>query len=197
MVEYGTYSVNHTMLTSADVVQYKYIFDVDGTLTPSRVTIRDEMKEYFLSFANKNKCYLVTGGDREATMRQVGEEIYNACRMVFNCCGNDVYEGELNVFKNPWTLSHEARMYLKDVLRLSNYKQQTGVGGETGVDIFERGKHKGQILEYFEDFDSIRFFGDRTDVQGNDYPIASRLNSYNVYSVKDDLHTLELLKNLR
>lgn len=225
-----------------------YIFDVDGTLTPSRGIMNDEFRSFFLEFAKNNDCYLVTGGDRNATIRQVGPEIYNACKLVFNCCGNDVYEQDNQIYKNIWQLSFEAMVYLKGILRTSEYPTRTGwhfdhrigmcnfsvvgrnadrqqrtdyfewdkesdergricselnslypylearVGGETGVDIFERGKHKGQILDYFDDGSDIMFFGDRTDEQGNDYPIASRLSKDQSFQVRDDLHTMELLK---
>ena len=32
----------------------EFIFDVDGTLTPSRGTIDPEFKEFFMDFAKKN-----------------------------------------------------------------------------------------------------------------------------------------------
>ena len=45
----------------------EFIFDVDGTLTPSRGTIDPEFKEFFMAFAKKNNVYLVTGSDRPKT----------------------------------------------------------------------------------------------------------------------------------
>ena len=55
----------------------KYIFDVDGTLTPSRQTINDDFAVFFSDFCAERDCYLVTGSDREKTIEQVGEEIYS------------------------------------------------------------------------------------------------------------------------
>ena len=70
---------------------------------------------------------------------------------------------------------------------------ESDVGGETGIDIFERGKNKSQILEDY-DVTTIRFFGDRTDPTGNDYPIAMNLEPHQVYAVTSWQHCWELLK---
>ena len=40
-----------------------YIFDVDGTLTPSRGLMDTEFKKWFLKFNSENPVYLATGSD--------------------------------------------------------------------------------------------------------------------------------------
>ena len=70
---------------------------------------------------------------------------------------------------------------------------EAAVGGETGIDIFERGKNKSQILKDF-DTDTIQFYGDRTDENGNDYPIANELLPEQVYAVDDWRETWSLLR---
>ena len=49
----------------------KYIFDVDGTLTPSRKKIDPDFLIFFNSFALANEVYLVTGSDRDKTIEQI------------------------------------------------------------------------------------------------------------------------------
>ena len=46
----------------------KYIFDVDGTITPSRKEIVHEFWAPFLIFCREHDVYLVTGSDREKTV---------------------------------------------------------------------------------------------------------------------------------
>ena len=41
----------------------RFIFDVDGTLTPSRQAMDPEFKEWFIDFIKANKVWLVTGSD--------------------------------------------------------------------------------------------------------------------------------------
>jgi hydroxymethylpyrimidine pyrophosphatase-like HAD family hydrolase len=55
-----------------------FIFDVDGTLTPSRSEIDKEFAEWFLGYCSRNSVYLVTGSDYPKTVEQVGEDIVNA-----------------------------------------------------------------------------------------------------------------------
>ena len=62
----------------------KFIFDIDGTLTPSRRKIDPDFHEYFLDFTHKNDVYLVTGSNREKTIEQIGESLFNACKRVYN-----------------------------------------------------------------------------------------------------------------
>ena len=49
-------------------MKLEYIFDVDGTLTPSRGTIDPQFKKEFLAFARTHNVYLVTGSDRPKTL---------------------------------------------------------------------------------------------------------------------------------
>jgi hypothetical protein len=74
-------------------------------------------------------------------------------------------------------------------------KLQADVGGETGIDVFQKGKNKAQVLQYFSNPETIKFYGDRTDPAGNDYSIACLLEPHQVYAVSDWKHTSELLKN--
>jgi len=224
-----------------------FIFDVDGTLTPSRGTIDPEFKEFFMDFANKNNVYLVTGSDRPKTIEQIGLDSYLLCKRVYNCSGNDVYEGHHNIVQSEWTLPEDAHEWLSKKLSDSEFPYRTGlhfehrtgmcnfsvvgrnanqsqryeyfgwdymhkerdkiasqfnkifpdieadVGGETGIDIFPRGKNKSQILKDF-DKDTIQFYGDRTDENGNDYPIACELHAEQVYTVSDWQETWEYLR---
>lgn len=105
----------------------KYIFDVDGTLTPSRQTINDDFAVFFSDFCAERDCYLVTGSDREKTIEQVGEEIYSLCKRVYNCSGSDAYEGSKNVYSDPWTLPKDTRQWLEQTLDDSQFGLRTGL----------------------------------------------------------------------
>ena len=53
-----------------------YIFDIDGTLTPSRDKINKDFLKWFLEFVKWHPVYLVTGSDRTKTEEQIGEELF-------------------------------------------------------------------------------------------------------------------------
>ena len=89
----------------------KYVFDVDGTLTPSRGKMDKEFQKFFLNFCNDNDVYLVTGSDYAKTVEQVGNDIVMAVKKVYNCSGSDVYEKGQNIRTSDWTMPTALKEY--------------------------------------------------------------------------------------
>jgi len=104
----------------------KFIFDVDGTLTPSRQPICTSFLAFFSDFISDNDVYLVTGSDRQKTLEQVTPSIYNKCKRVYNCSGSDVYEGDKNVYRSEWELPFEVERFLWDELDYSQFSMRNG-----------------------------------------------------------------------
>ena len=104
----------------------KFIFDVDGTLTPSRRQIDLGFETFMIKFACLYPVYLVTGSNREKTIEQIGLDLYNRSKRVYNCAGNDIYERENLVYRNSWTLPEDARRFLQDELDYSQFPLRTG-----------------------------------------------------------------------
>ena len=230
----------------------KFIFDIDGTLTPSRKPIDLEFLKFFYDFVRENEVYLVTGSNREKTIEQIGLSLYCSAKRVYNCAGNDVYEGDLHYYQTEFELRQECRNFLQDELDYSVFPIRTGthiedrpgcvnfsilgrgatfeerdeykkwdkdrdervdiatrfndrfpdlyafVGGETGIDISVKGADKSQILRDFEEGSmDIRFFGDRMDEHGNDYPLMKAIDKGNYgysFTVKDYHDVWQMLK---
>ena len=104
----------------------KFIFDVDGTLTDSRQQIDLSFEVYMIKFCCKYDVYLVTGSDRAKTVEQVGLDIYNRSKRVYNCSGADVYEKGHNVYKSDWKPSRKLINFLSDELDFSTFPHKTG-----------------------------------------------------------------------
>ena len=104
----------------------KFIFDVDGTLTDSRQQIDLSFEVFMIKFCCKYDVYLVTGSDRAKTVEQVGLDIYNRSKRVYNCSGADVYEKEHNVYKSDWKPSRKLINFLSDELDFSTFPHKTG-----------------------------------------------------------------------
>jgi phosphomannomutase len=201
-----------------------YVFDVDGTLTPSRGKIDERFAEFFLEFCHSHDVYLVSGSDYLKTLEQLGGPICMAARMIFSCSGNAIYKQGLLVYGRMFELTMDEELSIYKLIDNSPYPIRTGkhiekrlgsvnvsvlgrnhtpeqrqeyiewdkrtnersaiasqlnfmfpgleavIGGETGIDIYERGKNKGQVRQYLEG--PITFFGDKCDFGGNDYPLA-------------------------
>lgn len=110
-----------------------FLFDVDGTLTPSRGVIDTLFHDEFLMFCKHFPVALVTGSDYEKTYEQVGSLILNEVAYSFNCSGNCVYRhGKLLHFSN-WAVSNSLKNYLDYLLDESKYP-----GEKTGKHLEER-----------------------------------------------------------
>ncbi len=226
-----------------------YIFDVDGTLTPSRGMMEQEFQNFFEHFATHNACYLVTGSDREKTLEQIPYSLYNLCMRVFQQSGNDIWEQSRQIAKHQWDVPGDLISYLNEKLTESKFPIKTGihaehrggmvnfsvvgrecnlderamykkwdtkheerkklaadimdkfngitaqVAGETGIDIFEAGKDKSQIVKHIKG--PSWFYGDRMEPGGNDYTLAVELKNIPgsrcipVNSWKDTLRDLQ------
>lgn len=105
----------------------KFIFDVDGTITPSRGQIDSEFGVFFSDFCSDNDVYLVTGSDKEKTIEQIGEVIYSLAKRVYNCSGCDVWEGETNIRSKEWHIPLSVTTWLKDKLEESSFPLRTGL----------------------------------------------------------------------
>lgn len=105
----------------------KFIFDVDGTLTPSRGVIDTEFKKFFNDFCHSNQVFLVTGSDKPKTVEQLGEDTYNLARTVYNCNGNDVWQGTEHIRTNEWKLLGRPHEWLAEQLTQSDFPVRTGL----------------------------------------------------------------------
>ena len=105
----------------------KYIFDVDGTLTPSRQVIDSAFQAFMIVFCCKHDVYLVTGSDRQKTVDQLGLDICYRAKRVYNCSGADVWEKNENIYRSKWTLTDDVRLFLQDELDYSQFPVRCGL----------------------------------------------------------------------
>lgn len=104
----------------------KFIFDVDGTLTPSRQTINPKFKEFFKDFVARNKVWLVTGSDYAKTVEQLGADICESVVTVYNCSGNDVWFKGKRVNSKPFNPPKELYDLMNGWLQTSSFPLRTG-----------------------------------------------------------------------
>lgn len=216
-----------------------FIFDIDGTLTPSRDQMDPLFKIWFKDWLKRGKkeVYFASGSDYPKTQEQVGNDILDQVDAVFSCAGNAIYNRGILKYQSNWTLKDTQIQWLNEQLFKSLFVGKAGrhienriglvnfsivgrnadkeqrkkyvdfdrqvnerhriarefnelfigvavaqVAGETGIDIMEPGKDKGQIAQYFiEDGTKVHFFGDQTKPGGNDYPLVEALKANHIY----------------
>ena len=220
-----------------------FVFDVDGTLTPSRQLIDSKFADWFLDFTTKNKVYLVSGSDYAKTLEQLGKDICESVAGVYSCAGNTLYVKGKQIYANKFELTEDEQQFLEKLLELSAYPERTGqhiemrlglcnfsiigrganyeqrqsyvrydtainerknlaelitsqfprleatVAGETGIDIYLKGKDKSQIAA---DVTPFVFFGDKTELGGNDHTIALVADKH--YAVSSWIDTFNILR---
>ena len=103
-----------------------FVFDVDGTLTESRQPMDPEFKDFMLKFMENKDVFLVTGSDRLKTYEQLGFEFYEACTGVWQCNGNEFWEGSQRGPKNDFVVDYEFKKFLTNYVNSSRYPIKTG-----------------------------------------------------------------------
>ena len=83
-----------------------FIFDVDGTLTPSRLPMTKEFQKFFEQWIENNKFYLVTGSDLPKLQEQICYFDIEAER-IFTCCGNEMWEPDPHTVNTGANLIYE------------------------------------------------------------------------------------------
>ncbi len=229
-----------------------FLFDVDGTLTPSRLPINPKFETFFLKWIKDKSVYLITGSDKDKTIEQIGIKIWKNVTRAYQSCGNQVWEKGNLILERPFPLSNELNSFFQSILRNTKWGKKFGnhieervglinfstigrncpqnereryyqwdktrkerevickklmlnfpeleasVGGQISIDVHPKGANKSQILDDLSG--EIYFFGDKTEIGGNDYPIVERLNKeerkYKIYTVPNPEKTLEILQKL-
>ena len=133
----------------------RFIFDVDGTLTPSRCKIDFKFHEWFVDFQRLHPVYLVTGSDRSKTLEQVGDIVYNLSKRVYNCSVSDTWEQDKNIFTSEWQLPLLETEFLTEKLTQSNFPLRTGIHfehrpGMCNFSVVGRGANKKERQQYVE-----------------------------------------------
>ena len=133
----------------------KFVFDVDGTLTPSRCGMDATFQRWFLEFCYSKEVYLVTGSDYPKTVEQLGTDIVKSVRRIYNCNGNDIWEGGVNIRSNEWTLPEDVHEWLSEQLTASAFPTRTGLHfehrpGMVNFSIVGRNANQEQRNQYVE-----------------------------------------------
>jgi phosphomannomutase len=233
-----------------------YVFDVDGTLTPSRCIIEPATAEFMLNWVRDKQVYLLTGSDASKTIEQLGENLWKQFTS-YQCNGNEVYVAGIKTFSFKWPSpgleTEKIVSFLEGLLDESSYPHRFGVhvelrtgminfssigracgptdrkeyfrwdsekgerkyfckaimdkfptlvasiGGEISIDIYPKGKDKGQVYDLLSGQGPIYFFGDRMEKGGNDYSMACKLKNSKIhknFAVTGPDQTIKILKSL-
>ncbi len=103
-----------------------YIFDIDGTLTPSRLPINKKFESFFINWIKHKNVYLVTGSDKEKTIEQIGQVIWSGVKKVYQSCGNQVWEKGVLIKEVDFYLTKQVKRELNMFLTSTNWIEKFG-----------------------------------------------------------------------
>ena len=109
-----------------------FLFDVDGTLTPSREKINESFLTFFKrwvsnTIASKNKVFLTTGSDLPKLKEQVPKTLLNDISGYFCCMGNEYYsKGKLfyQTLNTHLKKGEQVDQWLNTQLKKSKYSKK-------------------------------------------------------------------------
>lgn len=134
---------------------YIFVFDMDGTITPSRGRIDEDFRRFFLSFCIQNKVYIVSGSDLSRIEDQLDMEIVRAVEGIFPCTGNEFWLKGRKVYRNNLTLTFHEVDIMQTLLTGSKFPLRTGAhierrSGMVNFSIVGRNANKSQRASYIE-----------------------------------------------
>tara|TARA_B110000444_G_scaffold194425_1_gene184716 strand:+ start:310 stop:1050 length:741 start_codon:yes stop_codon:yes gene_type:complete len=134
--------------------EINYIFDVDGTMTPSREGMDLDFEHYFNNWMKDKKVYFATGSDYPKTYDQLGPWICGAARKVFCCLGNSIWCMGDEIHTDDWLLDDGAKSFLSLRLDASPFHLRTGQHfedrpGMCNFSVVGRGASKEERKEYY------------------------------------------------
>tara|TARA_Y100001937_G_C7130852_1_gene337306 strand:- start:2624 stop:3385 length:762 start_codon:yes stop_codon:yes gene_type:complete len=138
-----------------------YIFDCDGTLTPSRQKMTEDFSKFFSDWSSRNKFYLVTGSDLDKMKEQIPLPSLDKAEGLFCCGGNQLWELDKNTLSYNKVYSrdfqpHKALIdYLQQQLKDSSYKGRYGThienrGSMLNFSVVGRDCSLDQRYDYYE-----------------------------------------------
>lgn len=102
-----------------------YVFDIDGTLTASRNPIEPFFEEFFYEWMQDKSVIFITGSDKEKTIEQIGERIWNQADFAMQSCGNHIFQNGKEIYKIDWKPEQDLIQFLEDLLLESEYPIRT------------------------------------------------------------------------
>ena len=103
-----------------------YIFDVDGTLTPSRNKMDENFQSFFKIFCKYNRVWLISGSDHTKTIEQIGVDIWISVEKAYQCSGNQLFVKGSLIRTSDWELPIATRWCLEKFLEESKYPHRYG-----------------------------------------------------------------------
>ncbi len=103
-----------------------FLFDVDGTLTPPRQPMTDEMTGVFDRLVDTSTVFLASGSDLDKIKEQVPAHLLKKCGGIFSCSANQFHIGGELQYENQFIPDEKLVTELEKLIKASPYAIRTG-----------------------------------------------------------------------
>ena len=137
-----------------------FIFDVDGTLTPSRAKIDEHFERWFTYWvkfqqSSGNQVWIISGSDLPKTLEQMGQPLVDLVDRCYNCMGNTLYiKGEM-VYERKFEMPTALTDYLNNAVSTGKWPHRYPPHiehrpGMVNFSVVGRGSVGKQRTDYYE-----------------------------------------------
>lgn len=102
------------------------MFDVDGVLTDRGEPINSEFKHWFLNWCENHNVGFLTGSDREKSVEQIGNELFNIARISGHSMGNEIYFQGERYLLNQINLTESERQFMQSAIDACEFVIKNG-----------------------------------------------------------------------
>jgi phosphomannomutase len=88
--------------------------------------MNEDFKSFFMNWMEDKPVIFLTGSDKEKTIEQIGEDLWNRSYVSMQSCGNQIFRNGLEIYRSQWCPSEDLIEYLKNLLDNSQYKMRFG-----------------------------------------------------------------------
>lgn len=194
---------NHSKIVSQlrhGIILFKYIFSECGSVVYID-NIQVEKNDMLANMTNSERNYL------NEIIRQTLIEISHL-PILFHGCQIDIRCGLIYIsppgmqatpIERLLFMQKDSELHIRNnmikILKSVDYNNIYDIvlGGSVGIALYKKGCDKSQIMKYFDiKHNKIYFFGDKTDVDGNDYPLYSYpgIHGHSVSNYVDTMNQL-------
>ena len=103
-----------------------YIFDMDGTLTPSRRKMTPDFEKFYSLWAQNHTFFLVSGSNLEKIKEQVPQHILDMSEGIFTCGGNQLWLDKKLAYNHEFKPEKDLINFLQKKLKDSPYPKRVG-----------------------------------------------------------------------
>ena len=185
---------------SDNIKLFDYIFCENGTVYYEKEKlIKINSLRSFISQENINKfiskCLIYIGNldipIKTGTFIEVRNGMINISPIGRNCSQKE--RDDFEEYDKKYLIRKNMIEYLKE--QFNELDLEYSIGGQISFDVFPKNFNKTFCLDYLKHIDTIHFFGDKTDLGGNDYEIY---NDFRVigHKVIDYLDTIRICNRI-